>query len=228
MTERISIVIPCLNEAAIARSRLLALQSLREAGHELILVDGGSSDGTPRIALPLVDQLRTCIPGRALQMNLGARTAKGRVIWFLHMDSEPPAGAAEAILAATLGEPGWGRFEVRLRGKAPLLRVVERMMNLRSRLTGIATGDQGVFVRRDIFEAAGGFPEIPLMEDIALSARLKRIARPARVRARLITSSRRWEHNGIWRTILTMWYLRTAYWLGVDPARLSRIYGAVR
>jgi rSAM/selenodomain-associated transferase 2 len=220
----LSVVIPCLNEAAIAELRLGALQSLRRVGHELILVDGGSTDGTPIIARPMVDRLLASPPGRARQMNLGARTARGEVLWFLHLDSELPPDAARAALQAATHGPGWGRFDVRLGGSLPMLRVVERAMSLRSRLTGIATGDQGVFVRRDLFAAVGGFPEIPLMEDIALSARLKRLARPACLRERIITSSRRWERDGVWRTILLMWTLRAAYRLGADPSRLARIY----
>jgi rSAM/selenodomain-associated transferase 2 len=220
----ISIVIPCLNEARITEERLSALQPLREAGHELVVVDGGSTDGTPVIAFPLVDRLVTSPAGRAIQMNRGVRCARHGVLWFLHMDSEPPRRGAEAVLAAALDGPGWGRFDVHLAGRSPMFRVIERMMNLRSRVSGIATGDQGVFVSRGLFEAAGGFPEIPLMEDIALSKRLKAIARPACLRSRITTSSRRWERHGILRTILTMWLLRAAYQLGVDPAALARVY----
>lgn len=221
---RLSLVIPCLNEAAICQAWLAALQGLRSAGHELILVDGGSDDGTAELARGLVDSLLASPPGRARQMNAGARQASGEVLWFLHLDSQVPPGAAEAIVPAAIAGPGWGRFEVRLDGRAPLLRVVERMMNLRTRLTGIVTGDQGLFVRRDLFDRVGGFPEIALMEDIAISARLRRIARPARLRGPLVTSARRWERDGVLRTVLLMWFLRAAYWLGADPAWLARIY----
>jgi rSAM/selenodomain-associated transferase 2 len=224
MGEQISVVIPALNEAPIAAARLGALQTLRAEGHELILVDGGSADGTPEIARPLVDRFLTGPAGRARQMNRGAQAARGAVLWFLHLDSEPPAAPTGPVLESALRGPGWGRFDVRLSGTAPMLRVVEHMMNLRSRLTGIATGDQGIFVRRDLFEAVGGYPDIPLMEDLALSARLKYHARPACLHARLLASGRRWEREGVWRTILLMWTLRTAYWLGADPARLARIY----
>jgi rSAM/selenodomain-associated transferase 2 len=222
--DRISVILPCLNEAPILPARLARLQALRAAGHELILVDGGSRDGSAGIARPLVDRVLDSPPGRARQMNLGARAATGDVLWFLHVDCQPPAGAADALLEAVRGGSDWGRFEVRLSGRSPLLRMVERMMGLRSRLTGIATGDQGVFVRRALFESAGGFADMPLMEDIELSARLKRVAWPALLPRRILASSRRWERNGILRTIAQMWVLRTAYWLGVDPSRLARAY----
>lgn len=224
MTATISVVIPCLNEAVIAGPRLASLQHLREAGHELILVDGGSADGSVDIARPLVDRVLIAARGRGPQMNLGAAGARGGVLWFLHLDCELPAGAAQSVLGGALDGPGWGRFDIRLSGRAPLLRLVERMMNLRSCLTGIATGDQGLFVRRDLFDAVGGFPEISLMEDIELSARLKRIARPVCVQRRIVTSSRRWERDGILRTVLAMWALRAAYWCGMDPALLARVY----
>jgi rSAM/selenodomain-associated transferase 2 len=220
----ISVIIPCLNEAAIARDRLLTLQSLRREGHELILVDGESGDATPQIARPLVDRVETAPAGRAGQMNLGARVARGEALWFLHLDSRPPARAAEAVLQATLDGSGWGRFDVRLDGAAPMFRVIERMMNLRSRLTGMVTGDQALFVRRDLFTRVGGFPEIALMEDLGISRRLKRIASPVCLSQRVLVSSRRWQRDGIWRTILLMWFLRGAYRLGANPGWLARIY----
>ena len=220
----ISIVIPSLNEAAIVESRLAALQRLRRQGHRLYLVDGGSTDGTADIARGLVDSVESSPPGRAIQMNRGASAAQDAVLWFLHLDSDVPPGATETVLEAALQGPGWGRFDIRLEGRAPMFRVIERMMNLRSRLTGVATGDQGIFVRRDLFEAVGGFPEIPLMEDIALSKRLRRKAHPACVPLKLATSSRRWERDGILRTVFFMWFLRAAYQLGVDPAILARVY----
>ncbi len=161
-------------------------------------------------------------------MNTGAAAARGDLLWFLHLDAEPPPGAVDAMLSAVARGHVWGRFDVRLSGAEPMLRVVERMMNLRSRLTGIATGDQGIFVVREVFERAGGYPVIALMEDIALSKRLKRVGRPACLRQRIVASSRRWEQAGIWRTIVLMWRLRLGYWLGVDPATLARRYDAPR
>ena len=221
----IAIVLPVLNEEAQVAVCLRALQPLREQGCELIVADGGSRDRTLALAEPLADRLVSSPRGRAAQMNAGARQASGEILWFLHADSLPPPDAASLIRVA-LADPGrhWGRFDVRLSGRQPLLRVVETLMNLRSRLTGIATGDQGIFVRRALFERIGGYPAIALMEDIALCRRLKTYGRPVCLRQRLQTSSRRWERDGISRTILLMWRLRLAYFLGADPARLARIY----
>lgn len=219
----LSIILPCLNEAAIVRPALVRLQALRGAAVELILVDGGSRDGTPRLAAPLVDQLLVSAAGRARQMNAGARLARGRVLWFLHVDTAWPESAVALLLAAT-ARTGWGRFDVRLSGERRLFRLIERMMNWRSCLTGIATGDQGIFVVRDWFFAVGGYPQIALMEDIALSKRLKRRGMPACIRQPLITASRRWESQGVLLTVLRMWSLRLAYFFGVDPATLARWY----
>jgi rSAM/selenodomain-associated transferase 2 len=219
----LSIVIPCLDEARIVRARLEALQALRAEGHELVLVDGGSGDGSAALARSLVDRLVVTGPGRARQMNAGARAARGEVLWFLHLDCGLPPGAASLVRAAAQ-DRGWGRYDVRLSGPRPVFRVIEAMMNLRSRASGIATGDQGIFVRREWFEAAGGFPDIPLMEDVALSRALRRRGRPACLRPPLVTSSRRWERHGVLRTVLLMWRLRLAFWLGVDPVRLARRY----
>lgn len=221
----LSIIIPTLNEAAAIGATLAALQPLRAAGYELIVVDGGSTDGTAQRAAAHVDALLQAPRGRARQMNAGARAAHGAVLWFLHADSLPPARAG-ALIVDGLARSGrdWGRFDVRLSGNHPLLRVVEWFMNLRSRITGIATGDQGVFVRREVFERLGGFPDIELMEDIALSRALKRLGPPLCFDTPLFTSSRRWERRGIVRTILLMWSLRLAYALGVSPARLQRWY----
>lgn len=221
----ISIVIPVLNEAAVLSACLLALQPLRRQDCELIVVDGGSTDATVTIARPLADQVLVTQKGRAVQMNAGAQAARGAILWFLHGDSLPPPDAAALIRSALAGSDRcWGRFDVRLSGDRPLLRVVETLMNCRSCLSGIATGDQGIFVRRAAFVQVGGYPAIPLMEDIALSRLLKRLGRPVCLHRRLLTSSRRWEQRGIWRTIFLMWRLRLAYFLGADPARLARIY----
>ncbi len=222
---RISIVLPVLNEEAQVARCLQDLQPQRGADCELIVVDGGSNDRTVPLAEPLADQVITGPKGRAMQMNAGARRASGEILWFLHADSTPPENATERIRAA-LANPNhhWGRFDVRLSGRHPLLRVVETLMNFRSGLTGIATGDQGIFVRREAFERVDGFPAIALMEDIAFSRRLRRHGWPIRLRQRLRTSSRRWEQDGILRTILLMWWLRLAYFFGADPARLARIY----
>jgi rSAM/selenodomain-associated transferase 2 len=227
MMRRISIVMPTLNEAGGIRETLHALVPLRRAGHEVIVVDGGSRDGTRDLAAPFADRVLVAPAGRAQQMNAGAAAARGDVLWFLHADTVPDSDAGETVLAA-LAASGrdWGRFDVRLSGHHPLLRMVETLMNLRSRFTGIATGDQGMFVRRTSFQAAGAFPDIPLMEDIALSRQLRRSGRPVCVRNRLKTSSRRWEARGVLCTIALMWWLRLAYFLGADPRRLARWYRA--
>lgn len=221
----LSIIVPTLNEAAALGATLAALQALRAAGCELIVVDGGSEDGTPQRAAAHIDVLLRAPRGRARQMNAGADAARGAVLWFLHADTLPPPQADTLILEG-LARSGrdWGRFDVRLSGAHPLLRVVERLMNLRSRLTGIATGDQGLFVRRELFEQLGGFPDIELMEDIALSCALKRRGPPLCLDTPLQSSSRRWEQGGIVRTILLMWSLRLGYALGMSPARLLRWY----
>lgn len=222
---RLSVLIPALNEADHIAALLADLAQARAAGVELILVDGGSTDGTKALAAPAVDRVLTAPRGRANQMNAGARVASGEVLWFLHADSRLPPEAPAALLQACARGALWGRFDVLLSGRVPVLRLVERAMNLRSRLTGIATGDQGIFVTRTALERVGGFPEIPLMEDIALSKVLRRLARPACLRTRIQTSSRRWEERGAIRTILLMWRLRLAYALGADPRRLARLYG---
>lgn len=222
---RLSIIIPVLNEAATLEGFLQALQGLRAAGHELIVADGGSRDGTGDVAAPLADRVIEAPPGRARQMNAGAAAAGGRVLLFLHADTLLPEGAERLIGAAIGRGRQWGRFDVRLSGRHPLLRVVERMMNVRSCWSGIATGDQAIFVVRQAWERAGGFPEIALMEDIALSRALKRCCgRPACLRPPVVTSSRRWEENGVVRTILLMWRLRLAYFLGADPGTLAKAY----
>lgn len=221
----LSVVIPCLNEAQTIGRLLETLQVARARGVELILVDGGSRDDTVLRAAPLVDKLIESTAGRARQMNAGAAVATGRILWFLHADSVIQADFPDRILAAMASTArGWGRFDIRLSGRHPLLRVIEFMMNWRSRITAIATGDQAIFVRRELFAELGGFPAIPLMEDVEMSRRLKRCSRPVIMPQRLVTSSRRWEARGIVRTILLMWRLRWAYFVGVDPARLAERY----
>jgi rSAM/selenodomain-associated transferase 2 len=204
---------------------LRELQPLRQAGVELVVADGGSRDGTPEIAAAFADAVIDAPRGRARQMNAGAAASRGDILLFLHADTLlPPAGVA-AVMAAIEDGAQWGRFDVRIAGQAPLLRVVARMMNWRSRLTGIATGDQAIFVRREMFERVGGYPELPLMEDIRLSATLKRLAPPACLREQVTTSGRRWEQRGVLRTILFMWWLRAAFFLGASPTWLARLYG---
>ncbi|HEX2210229.1 MAG TPA: TIGR04283 family arsenosugar biosynthesis glycosyltransferase [Longimicrobium sp.] len=222
---RISIIVPALDEAAGISDTLRTLQPLRARGHQVIVVDGGSADGTVPIARSLADEVIASAPGRARQQNAGAGAATGDVLLFLHADTQLPPDADRLVVdGLTRSGRGWGRFDVRLSGRQPSLRMVERMMNLRSRATGIATGDQAIFVRRDWFVRAGGFPRIPLMEDVALSRTLRRMGPPLCLRERVTTSSRRWEERGVWRTIVLMWRLRAAYALGADPARLAERY----
>jgi rSAM/selenodomain-associated transferase 2 len=220
MAPRLSIIVPVLNEAASIREALEALAPLRARGHQVVVVDGGSDDGTASLAAAACDQLLVTPRSRALQMNTGALVASGDALLFLHADTRLPERADELVFAALAGAR-WGRFDVRIASCHPLLGVVARAINLRSRLSGIATGDQAIFVRRDAFP---GFPEIPLMEDIALSRLLRRRGRPACLRARVVTSARRWEARGVLRTILLMWRLRLLYALGVAPQRLARDY----
>ncbi len=224
----LSVVIPVLDEADGIEATLARLQPLRGAA-ELIVVDGGSVDATRRIATPLADRLIESPRGRALQMNAGARAARGEVLLFLHADTALPADAI-ALVREALEKTGraWGRFDVAIPGADPMLAVVAMLMNARSRLTGIATGDQAIFVRRGAFETVGGFAPIPLMEDIALSKALKRISRPACLAERVVTSARRWQRGGTLRTIALMWRLRLAYALGADPRRLARAYDVER
>jgi len=220
----LSIIVPCLNEATGIVEALEALGPLRRGGHEVIVVDSGD-DGTAELAAPLADRVVRAPRGRAVQMNRGAELAHGDLLLFLHADTRLPSTARRAIAEGMAGAGrAWGRFDVRLSGHQPSLRVIETLMNWRSRLTGIATGDQAIFVTRDLFRAVGGFPGIPLMEDVALSRALKRQAPPLCLRDRVVTSSRRWERDGIARTVLRMWWLRLRYFLGADPVRLARLY----
>jgi rSAM/selenodomain-associated transferase 2 len=226
---RLSVIIPTLNEAGTIATTLESLQPLRQRGHELIVVDGGSRDTTAELARALADQVICSVRGRATQMQAGADAARGTVLWFLHADCRPPPQADRLILEALQDESAcWGRFDVRFPEAHRTLRLVAWLMNARSRLSGIATGDQGMFVTRSCFEQAGGFPSIPLMEDIALSSSLKKYSPPACLHHCLDTSARRWLEHGIVRTILLMWGLRLGYFLGISPQRLARYYAARR
>ena len=223
--DRISIVVPALDEAKGIGATLEALQGMRARGHEVIVVDGGSSDRTAEIAGPLSDRVIHAPRGRARQQNAGAAQAEGGVLLFLHADTVLPADADRIVLEglARSGR-GWGRFDLRLSGSGAALRTLEWTINLRSCLGGIATGDQAIFARREWFATAGGFPDIPLMEDVALSTALRQRGRPLCLRARAVTSSRRWEARGLLRTVLLMWCLRLAYALGADSSRLAERY----
>lgn len=220
VTERLSVVVPALNEAARIGAALAALAPLRRRGHEVIVADGGSSDETRSLAAGACDLVIDTPRGRALQMNAGARMATGTALLFLHADTQLPP-EADALILRALESSSWGRFDVDIDGRHPLLPVVAGAMNLRSRWTGIATGDQAIFVRRDAF---AGFPEIVLMEDVAFSKVMRERGRPACLRARVRTSGRRWESRGVLRTIVLMWRLRLMYALGTAPEDLARLY----
>ncbi len=219
----LSIVVPVLNEAAEIEAALHALAPFRARGCEVVVVDGGSADNTSALAAPLADRVTTASRGRASQMNAGAAAAMGDVLLFLHVDTRLPDNA-DILVRETLARSRrvWGRFDVRFTGGA--LSLIAWTMNLRSRLTGIATGDQAMFVKRDAFARPGGFPAIALMEDIALSAQLKRFSRPICLAARVTTSPRRWQKHGTFRTVLLMWRLRLAYLFGARPDALARAY----
>jgi len=225
MRPALCIVVPVLDEAHTLAARLQALQPLRQRGARLVVVDGGSRDDTLAIARVHADLALRAPRGRASQMNTGAAACPADVLLFLHADTTLPDNADQLVRHATGGPSAWGRFDVRIDSPRPLLRLVSTLMNLRSRWTGIATGDQALFVRHDLFRQVGGFPDLPLMEDIALSRTLKRHGRPACLTARVTTSARRWERHGAWRTIVLMWRLRAAYFLGADPKKLALRYG---
>jgi rSAM/selenodomain-associated transferase 2 len=226
MAQKISVIIPVLNEGEVLIQTLTSLQLLRARGHEVIVVDGGSKEASLTQSQLLADRVIHGPKGRSRQMNAGAIIASGEIFLFLHADTLLPEGADNLIIS-NMGKRGrvWGHFDVCLSGKHPLFRIIEFLLNWRSRLTGIATGDQGIFIKREAFQCVGGFPEIDLMEDISLSKILKKIGPPLCLWQRVVTSSRRWEKNGIIRTVLLMWYLRLAYFLGDDPKHLASLYG---
>ncbi|MGE0751303.1 MAG: TIGR04283 family arsenosugar biosynthesis glycosyltransferase [Variibacter sp.] len=220
----ISIIVPTLNERETIVGALTPLQRLRGKSIEIVVIDGRSADDTIELARPLADRVEISRRGRAAQMNTGALLARGDVLLFLHADTRLPPDFITLIQRALDGGRAWGRFNVRIDSRRLLLRIVARMMNARSRLSGIATGDQAIFVRRGDCERIGGFPDIPLMEDIALSKSLKRLSWPAVIPVPVLTSARRWERDGIVKTIILMWSLRWAYFWGADPAGLAIRY----
>jgi rSAM/selenodomain-associated transferase 2 len=222
---RLSVIIPVLNEHAEIARNLPALHWLRQQGHEVIVVDGGSWDHSAAAATPFADKVLVSAQGRARQMNSGAEQAGGDVLLFLHIDTRLPKDTV-LLLQQKMGSDRemWGRFDVRLSGERLLFRIIENLMNWRSRITGIATGDQAIFISRSLYEKVGGYADIPLMEDIELCRRLKCHMRPQCLRQRVQTSARRWEVNGPVKTILLMWRLRFAYWLGADPGQLAERY----
>ena len=225
MSPALAVIVPVLNEAAGITATLQALAPLRERGVQVIVADGGSQDDTPALARPWVDRVLAAPRGRARQMNAGAAAADAEVLLFLHADTRlPPDADAQVLQGLHASGADWGRFDVQIVGRSALLPLVAALMNRRSRWTGIATGDQALFIRRASFDAVGGFPDQPLMEDIEISRRLKRRSAPLCLRERVATSGRRWDQRGPWRTVALMWRLRLLYWLGVSPERLARWY----
>ncbi len=224
----LSLIMPVLDEAASIEATLASLQPLTQRGMEVIVVDGGSRDATAALAAPLCTRVVEASRGRARQMNRGAAAASGERLLFLHADTRLPRGADRLIDEALSGRHCWGRFDIRLAGHHRLLPIIATAMNLRSRLTGIATGDQALFMTREAFDAVGGFPDQPLMEDVEISSRLKRLSSPACLRQKVVSSGRRWEQQGAWTTIRLMWRLRWRYWRGASPQRLAREYRHVR
>ncbi len=222
----LSVIVPVLNEASTIETCLQALQSCRQSGTvEVIVVDGGSGDDTVERALPLAHCVIHAPQGRASQMNAGAMIANGQWLLFLHADTHISAPALHALLTiCATEEQAWGRFDLALDNPRSLYRTIELLINLRSRLSGIATGDQAMFMHRSLFEAVRGFPDVPLMEDIIMSKHLKQLVTPLSLPQKVVTSARRWEQRGAWSTILLMWSLRAAYALGVSPQRLHKIY----
>ena len=222
---KLSVIVPMLNEAEQLPELLVHLLPLQRAGHEIIFADGGSTDGSATLSEEAGFNVLHTARGRAKQMNAGAAQASGDVLLFLHADTRLPQGAVRHIEQA-LSHEGccWGRFDVCITSRLFMLRVVSRLMNWRSRLTGIATGDQAIFVRRTVFDQLQGFPDQPLMEDVELSKRLRAFSRPSCIAHCVATSGRRWEMRGVWHTILLMWRLRWAYWRGVPASELVKAY----
>jgi rSAM/selenodomain-associated transferase 2 len=223
----ISVIVPALNEEHVIAANIEALKCL--APYEIIVVDGGSDDGTRDICARSGVTVLSSGRGRARQMNLGAEQARGDVLLFLHADTRLPASALSDI-AESLGDSRYvgGRFDIELDGERWMLKVIGRMISYRSRISRVGTGDQAIFVRRDIFQRMGGYLDVPLMEDIALCRALKRRGKIACLRSRVITSARRWENDGVWRTIVRIWILKLLYLAGVSPSRLKRFYAETR
>ena len=221
----LSIIVPTLNEATQLRQTLAELQSWRARGVEIIVVDGGSSDATAVIAKSIADKVLVSSKGRARQMNQGAVHARGKTLLFLHADTQLTSTALVALQQLLSTKPeAWGRFDVRIDGRSAMFAVIAWFMNQRSRWTHISTGDQAQFFSRDLFYRVGKFPVQPLMEDIEICRRTKRIPKPDSLHQKVTTSGRRWERYGVWRTIGLMWSLRYRYWRGVPASVLAKAY----
>lgn len=222
--QSISIIVPVLNEALCLPDTLARAQALVGPQVDIVFVDGGSTDNT--VALIKAAGLRVVASanGRAWQMNAGAAQTQGDILLFLHADTQLPLDALSSMTSHLSSHVCWGRFDVRIAGSSRMLPVIARMMNWRSRYSGIATGDQAMFMTRAAFNAIGGFPQQALMEDIEASKRLKKLSRPACIASPVVTSGRRWETRGVWPTIFLMWRLRWAYWRGQNANQLAQLY----
>ena len=221
---KVSVIIPVLNEAGRIAETLESLAHYRNDGHEVIVVDGGSEDDTRAVAAMYADKVLHSDTGRAAQMNRGIEVASGEVLLFLHADTRLPEDGLDSVIAAVEDGCYWGRFNVRLSGAHFMFRIIERMMNIRSCITGVATGDQAMFVSRESISIVGKFPQLPLMEDVQFSKQLKELGWPACLTQRVVTSSRRWESRGVFRTVLLMWRLRLLFFLGVPADKLAQQY----
>ena len=222
--QKYSVIIPALNEANYIGATLERLQPARARGHEVILVDGGSADDTCGIAARAVDRVLQCGANRGAQMNRGAQAAGGDILVFVHADTLVPGDFDRILDGRGVSVDAWGSFDVRLTGGHIMFRCIERFMNLRSRLTGVVMGDQAIFTGRRLFNRVNGYADIPLMEDIELTGRLKKISPPIRIGQPVVSSSRRWEQRGIARTVLLSWILRFRYATGADPHTLAGKY----
>lgn len=221
----ISIIIPVLNEAEGIEFLLQKLQVHRNVGHEIIVVDGGSQDQTISRSRTYADHVIQTEKGRGLQMNKGAAIARGEILLFLHADTQLPS-IELCLLSQELNasKKNWGRFDVKLSENRIIFKMIASLMNLRSRFSSIATGDQAIFVRKKFFMRLNGFADIVLMEDIEFCKRAKRLSKPLCLKVKVTTSSRRWQQTGVWRTIILMWQLRFAYYFGVQPETLKQYY----
>ena len=224
MQVELSIIIPTLNEANQIKQCLSRLQTLRQLGHEVIIVDGGSTDDTVSLVSHLCDQVCLSQPSRSIQMNHGVKVATGECFVFLHADTVLPDNILDYFSSINNIKSKWGRFDISLSGRNCLFRIIESCMNSRSSFTGIVTGDQVMFVGDELFTRVGGYPEIALMEDIAISSLLIKFSKPIRIREKVISSSRRWEKNGIVKTIMKMWLLRLLYFFDYDTNKLAKLY----
>ena len=221
---KLSIVIPTYNESSQIEQCLYKLKSLRKLGHEVIVVDGGSIDDTKILATPLSNQVIQSEKSRSIQMNKGASIATGNCLLFLHADTVLPGNVINIFSKIENIESKWGRFDIKLTGRAYMFRIIERSMNIRSRLTGIATGDQVIFIGKELFKKVAGYPEVSLMEDIAISKILAAHSKPICLREIVVSSSRRWEANGVIKTILMMWLLRFLYFFNYDTGKIAKLY----